>query len=94
MHRVRVVDREPGAHQAVDVVDLGAADVLDAVLVDDDLDAVGLDDLVLRPHVVVEGHPVLEARAAAARDEDAKSKLRVVLLGEEVSKMRHRLRGE
>src|SRR5438552_18054149 len=27
-HGVRVVDREAGAHQAVDVVDLGAADVL------------------------------------------------------------------
>src|SRR5437016_773829 len=34
MHCVRVVDREPGSHQAVDVVDLRAPDVADAEVVE------------------------------------------------------------
>src|SRR5438093_3811986 len=84
VHGVRVVDREAGAHQAVDVVDLRASDVADAEVVDQDLDASVIDDDVVRPPLVVEGHAVLHARAAAAADEDAEGKLRVVLFGEQV----------
>ena len=45
--RVRVVDREPGAHERVDVVDLRALEQGDALAVDVDLDAVRVEDLVL-----------------------------------------------
>src|ERR1044071_1770434 len=56
VHGVRVVDGEAGAHQAVDVVDLGSPDVGDAEVVDDDLHAVVVDDHVVSPALVVEGH--------------------------------------
>src|SRR5262245_34877066 len=69
--RVRVVDREAGPHQAVHVVDLGAPDVGCAEIVDQDADTILLHDLVPGPFVVVERHPVLQARAAAPADEDA-----------------------
>ena len=41
-HRVRIVHREAGAHQRVDVVDLRAAQQVDALGVDVDLDPRGL----------------------------------------------------
>src|SRR5690349_8888926 len=44
---VRVVDREAGAHEGVDVVDLAALDERDAVLVDVDAHAVRGEDAVL-----------------------------------------------
>src|SRR5713226_8857318 len=84
VHRVRVVDREAGAHQAVDVVDFAAADVRGAVVVDHDLDAVLVDGDVLGPAHIVEGHAVLHARAAAAADEDAEGQLGVPFLGEQL----------
>ena len=57
LHRVRVVDREAGAHERVDVVDLGSVDVLGAEGVDHDRDlAVELDPVVIGPGVV-EGQP-------------------------------------
>ena len=68
---VRVVDLEPGALEALDVVDLGAEDELHADLVDDDRDAVDLEDVVVVLGLV-EGERVLEAGAAAAADGDAK----------------------
>ena len=68
---VRVVDLEAGALQAFDVVDLGAEDELHADLVDDDRDAVDLEDVVVLLGRV-EGERVLEARAAAAANRDAK----------------------
>src|SRR5689334_10563339 len=40
LHRVRIVNGEAGAHEAVDVVDLGAAQVRGAEVVDQDADAV------------------------------------------------------
>src|SRR5262249_41276497 len=44
---VGVLDLEPGAHQAVDVVDTGALEVRQAVPIDDHPDAVVLPDLVV-----------------------------------------------
>ena len=41
---VRVVDREAGAHQGVDVVDLRALEQVDALAVDVDLDPAGVED--------------------------------------------------
>src|SRR6266852_6747965 len=84
VHRVRVVDREAGAHEAVDVVDLGAADVGGAEVVDHDLHAVLVDGDVLRPAHVVKCHSVLHARAAAAADEDPERQLGVALLAKEL----------
>src|ERR1700736_2399061 len=49
VNRVRVVDREPGPHKAVEVIDLGAADVGGAEVVDHDLHAVLVDGDVLGP---------------------------------------------
>ena len=71
---VRVVDLEAGALQAFDVVDLRAEDELHADLVDDDGDAVDLEDIVVVLGLV-EGERVLEARATAAANGDPQSLL-------------------
>src|SRR5436190_2596673 len=57
---VRVVDHEPRALQAVDVVDLGAEDELHADLVDHHGDALALEDVIVLLGLV-EGERVLEA---------------------------------
>ena len=64
--RIRIVDRETLTHEAVDEVDLGAAQVRQAEAIDDDLDAVLIDDLVSRLGLAVEAERVLQARATAA----------------------------
>src|ERR671923_2589802 len=66
---VRVVDREPGALEAVDVVDLGAEHELHADLVHDDRDAVVLEDVIVVAGLV-ESERVLEPRAPAATHGD------------------------
>src|SRR5215831_17238642 len=71
LDRVRVVNRKPRTHETVDVVDLGAPDVGRAEVVDQNANAVLVHDFGTGPDVVVEGHPVLKARATAAADEDA-----------------------
>jgi hypothetical protein len=70
-NHVRVIDLEASALQPFDVVDLGAEDELHADFVDDDGDAVDLEDVVLVLGLV-EGERVLEAGATAAADGDAK----------------------
>jgi monothiol glutaredoxin len=77
---VRVVDREPGALEAVDVVDLGAEHELHADLVDDDRNAVVLEDVIVVARLV-ESERVLEARAPAAADSDPKRLLGRIRLG-------------
>src|SRR5215216_4064177 len=67
---VRVVDHEAGALEAIDVVDLRAEHELHAHLVDDDRDALVLEDVVVGLGLV-EGERVLEARTAAAAYRDA-----------------------
>jgi hypothetical protein len=54
--RVGVVDREALAHQPVDEVDLGTAQIGQAEAIDDDLDAVLVDDLVARLGFAVEAY--------------------------------------
>src|SRR5690242_4407574 len=93
VHGVRVVDREAGAHQAVDVVNLRSPDVADAEVVDQDLDPFVLDDHVVGAALVVEGHAVLHARAAAAADEYAQGEGGVVLLGQELLETGRRFGG-
>src|SRR3954452_4236775 len=67
---VRVVDDEAGTLEAVDVVDLGAEDELHAHLVDDDRNALVLEDVIVGLGLI-EGERVLEARTAAAAHRDA-----------------------
>ena len=64
---LRVVHREAGALQALDVVDLGAVDEGKALGVDQQADAAVLVDLVTVA-LLVECERVLEARATAAAD--------------------------
>src|SRR5438128_4987846 len=64
-HGVRVAEREAAAHQGVDEVDLAALHVHRAHRVDDDLDAVVVDDRVAFFRAIREGHAVREARASA-----------------------------
>src|SRR3954470_16018694 len=80
---VRVAKREPTAHERVDKVDLGALDVHRAHRVDDDANAVLLDERVVVFAALGEGHAVGEARATARGDVDAKSEVVATLLRED-----------
>ena len=71
--RVRVVHREAGTHERVDVVDLRALQQVHALAVDVDLDAAGLEDVVLGRRRVLEHHPVAEAGAPAGVDVHAQA---------------------
>src|SRR4051794_35500289 len=73
VHGVRVVNREAGAHEAVDVVDLRAPDVVHAEVVHQDVNALVLDDHVVGAALVVEGHAVLHSGASAAADEQTEA---------------------
>src|SRR3982075_2484474 len=64
--RLGGVDREAAAHERVDVVDLGALDVLGGEGVDVDGKSVELGHLVVRPRrILVQPHPVGEAGEAS-----------------------------
>src|SRR5579883_477216 len=76
---VGVVDGEASAHQAVKIVDLGAHEVGGAHIVNKDADAADLDNLISLLGLV-ERHPILQARAAAASDENAQPQPWVILL--------------
>src|SRR6185312_13298454 len=56
--RIGIVDREAGAHQRVDVVDLGALEQVDALAVDVHGDPVRLEDAVLLGRGILDHHPV------------------------------------
>src|SRR5688572_4388669 len=64
-----VRDREPGAAEVLDVIDLRLAQVGRALRIDDDLDAADLEQVVVVA-LLVELEPVLETRAPAALHED------------------------
>src|SRR5690242_6353846 len=82
---VRILDREAGAHHVVlDVIDLAAAQVRRAVLVDVDLDAVLLDDVVAFGRLVFPAQLVGHAGAAATDDADAQPPLGLAFLQAEV----------
>src|SRR3954453_23741715 len=80
-HDVRVVHLEARALERVHVVDARAVDVREALIVDEDAQAVVLEDRVALA-LVVEGEVVLEPRAAAAAHADAQAgKGKVAVLG-------------
>ena len=93
-HGVRVVDREAGAHERVDVVDLRALEEADALAVHVDLDAVDVEELVLRRRCVLEHHPVAVAGAAAGVDVDAQPDVRVRLFLGQFAQLQGRSIGE
>src|SRR5204862_6442963 len=79
--RVRVVDREAGAHQRVDVVNLGAVHVLGAEGVDHHRNPGVIFDLVVIGQPVVEREPVAESGAATGLDEKAEARFGLALAG-------------
>src|SRR2546427_734296 len=66
VHGVGVVHREAGAHEAVDVVDLRAADVGHAEVVDDDLDTLVVENDIVGTALVVPA--MICASCSAPRD--------------------------
>src|SRR5438445_13638427 len=70
-NRVRIVDREPGGLDGIDVVDLRTLEIRRAEWVDDDGDPVLLELEVALGCGAVEAEPVLEARATTALNRDA-----------------------
>src|SRR4051812_49280294 len=84
--RVRVLEHEAAAHHFVLEVDLNAGQVKGRAAVDQDLDAVGLELLIALARLFLdEVEHVAEARAAAALDADAQTRLvgRKLLLGDD-----------
>src|SRR5687767_4885935 len=81
---VGVVDREPGSHEALLVVQGGAAEVLEAGRVDHDVDAGVLALDVVVGEVGVEEHLVAEPGAAAGPHRDPKRELVVALRFDEL----------
>src|SRR5438128_12493843 len=63
-HIIRVGHGEAAAHQPVNVVHLGAFDVLGAHRIDQDAHAVELGDTVVLAWLVVQGHAIGRAGAA------------------------------
>jgi hypothetical protein len=93
-NHVGVIHLKARPLQTFDVVDLGAEDELHADLVDDDGDAVDLEDVVVLLGAV-EGERVLEARAAAAANRDAQClALGVVLTAQQLADLLGRLGAE
>src|SRR6266511_462749 len=90
---VRVVDREAGRLDRVDVVDLGALKVRGAERIDDDGHAVLLEREVAFGGRGVEAEAVLEAGAAAALDRDPQH-ADLGLLGEQLLDLRRRRFGQ
>src|SRR6266542_3188530 len=77
---VRVLDRESAAGDRIDEIDFGAVQVADADRVDEQLHAVRFVHLIAGALAVFLDHEaVLEARAAAALHEHAKSAAGLVL---------------
>ena len=70
---VRVVDLEPGLLDRLEVVDTAAAQMRSAERIDDHLDTLALELVVALLGAAVEAEPVLEPRAAARNDADAKA---------------------
>src|SRR5439155_1202222 len=68
-HIIRVGHGEAAAHQPVNVVHLGAFDVLGAHRIDQDAHAVELGDTVVLAWLVVQGHAIGRAGAAHAAHE-------------------------
>ena len=94
--RVRVLDGEAAARDVVDEVDFGALQVARADRIDEQLDAVRLDDGVGRrvPFALVDHQAVLEAGAAAALHEHAQARVDLVLFGQQLGDLRRRRRSD
>src|SRR6185312_1556094 len=89
---VRVVHREPGSHQAVHIIDLGTLDKAEALIIDHHADT-----LVINQNIVVgwviQSHPILKARATAARYIDAEGERIIIFFSQDVAYHLRRLGG-
>src|SRR5262249_59262261 len=93
--RVRVVDLEAGLLESVQKVDRCAAQVGGAERIDDDVYALELELVVAVGGAGVESEPVLETRATAALDRDAKDeRISFGLLCHQLLDLRGRFRRE
>jgi hypothetical protein len=83
-YSIGVVNREASAHQAINIIDLAALDVAHAHLINQDIEAfLGNQGIALL--LLIKGHPILKTRATAARDEDAQTKVRIILLSQQLT---------
>src|SRR5690242_6787540 len=79
--RVRVVEHEPLGQKRRVVIERGALEEQVALLVDEDLRAVALEDFVSCSGFLLPGECVAQSRAAAAFDADTKTTIGDALLG-------------
>src|SRR5688572_31719804 len=63
-NRIRILNAEPATHQAVDIVNLCAVEILDAAGVDHNLDTVDLKNLIAQFRTLGKGHAIREAGTA------------------------------
>jgi len=83
-YRIWIADSEAATHEGIHIVNFGALQVHGAEVVDEDTNTLGLDDFIAFVGRLVDGHAVLETRAAAGGDENAKRVIGSALIGQEV----------
>src|SRR5688500_17499821 len=92
---VRVLEREAGAHHRGDIIDLDAIEVLTAERIHEQLDAVGLQDLIVILRLVFNVQSVLKTGATAGQNCDAKAcAIRGTLVGNELLHLSDRSGGD
>src|SRR3981081_3553503 len=85
--RVGVEHSKPGAHQAVDVVDLGALQVPGRETVDDDPETVDFVDHVVSQRGVIQSHSIGEPGAATRLNPHAQAQAGIALLLDHVPQL-------
>ena len=93
---LRVIELEPGAHDSLDVVDLGSIQIPGAHLVDEHLEAFELQDGVVVSRLLVEIEGVFETATTAAADRHAQAVglVHPLLLAGDLDHFRQRCRSE
>src|SRR5437762_14132249 len=89
---IGIVHGKSGAHESVDIVDLRAFEIPNAVLVDDNPNTVTLEYFVAILNRSIEGHSVLKPGTATGRYEDTQSGRRVGLLLDKLLELIGRVR--
>lgn len=79
---IGILDAESPAHQAVDIVDVGAFEVLGARAIQIHAHTAGLEHVIAIFSRVFKGHPILKTGTAAARNKDTQAVAGEVLFGE------------
>src|SRR6185312_8284609 len=74
--RIRILKNEPGLHQRFLVIEREAVEIENTFRIDEDLNAIEIEHLVLRPRLRVELELIAQSRAPAAENAQTQPALR------------------